>query len=198
MRTSFLAPTVFAILTVMSVPTLAPATPSTLPLSTPMTLPIVFGQGTELTIDPGRTARGWVFVFLSARCPCSASHEGKLRQLAAEFAPRGFAFVGIHANADETRAEARKHFEESRLGFPVVRDDGKLADALGALKTPHVFVISKERNLLYAGGVDDSKDAARAKKEFLRDALIQITAGEVPQVRETRTLGCMIKRKPPL
>lgn len=170
---------------------------STNALAAPLSLSVVATEpaAETITIDASQAAKATVFVFLSATCPCSLGHEAKLKRMAAEFAPQGIAFVGIHANADESQADARKHFEAAKLGFPVVRDDGRLADALGALKTPHAFIVSKDRKLLYSGGVDDSKDAARAKTEYLRDSLAQVAAGEVPKIREARTLGCIIKRK---
>ena len=144
-------------------------------------------------LDP--KAKATVVVFLSAKCPCSQSHEPKLRDLAREFGPKGFRFVGIHSNADEPSALSGTHFEAAKLGFPVHEDsNAKWADALGALKTPHAYIIDREGRTLFQGGVDDSSLAAESHKQFLRDALEDVAAGREPRVALARALGCMIKR----
>lgn len=145
------------------------------------------------------TRKGMVLVFLSAKCPCSAGHEGTLSALAQEFTPLGFQFVGVHSNRDESLANARAHFQSANLSFPVIEDgsdqEAVLATAFGALKTPHVFLLSPSGELLFSGGVDDSKDPNRAKQHYLRDALVSVSKGESPKVKETRTLGCVIHKQ---
>ena len=76
-------------------------------------------------------ARPTLVVFLSARCPCSASHEPALAELHKEFGGE-VRFVGVHSNADETPDESVTHFRSAALPFPVIQDSGaKLANAFG-------------------------------------------------------------------
>lgn len=135
-----------------------------------------------------------VVVFVSSRCPCSMAHEPKLRALHERFAPQGVRFIGVSSNADETDAEAREHFKAGTIGFPVIRDSGaRLADAFGALKTPHAFVVRNGR-ILYQGGVDDSVSGAPGATPLLASALEAIQAGREPERARGRALGCVIKR----
>jgi glutathione peroxidase-family protein len=53
-----------------------------------------------------------VVVFLSAKCPCSQSHEEKLKKLSAEYKSAGFQFVAIHSNANEDERISKEHFRE--------------------------------------------------------------------------------------
>jgi peroxiredoxin len=146
-------------------------------------------------ISWSQASHGTVVVFLSSRCPCSSSHEESLKKLHQEFASQGFNFIGIHSNQDESTSEAETHFKQVSLPFPVLQDDGaKLANALGALKTPHVYVLSPSGELLFQGGVDDSHIAQIAKKPYLKNALLQIQQGQRPDPSEVRVLGCVIKR----
>jgi hypothetical protein len=137
-----------------------------------------------------------VWIFLSAKCPCSDSHIDKLKKTARLFSPQGFEFIGVHANQDEEEFLARAYFKNADLGFPVYHDSrAQLADHFGALKTPHVFVEGPDHKILYEGGIDDSKQASSTDKNFLRDALLEIQSGrEVSRLR-TRSLGCVISRK---
>lgn len=134
-----------------------------------------------------------VVVFLSARCPCSMGHEERLSELARRF--KNFAFVGVHANADEPAELVRRHFTPGKFPFPVLDDaDQTVADRFGAVKTPHVFVVDRAGNVQFEGGVDDSRLALDAKKHYLEDALARISRGESPETKVVKTLGCSIRR----
>ena len=137
--------------------------------------------------------RGTVIVFLSAKCPCSKSHEPVIEKLSKEFSD--FQFIAIHSNQDESVEFAKKHFMESGLSIPIIQDVGaRLANELKALKTPHVFVVGPESQCWFNGGIDDTRKADRAKKEYLREALLELQKGKEPTEKVVRTLGCVIKR----
>lgn len=141
------------------------------------------------------SAKATVAVFLSAHCPCSAGHETALKKLYDDFGAKGFVFVGVHSNANESVALAREHFERAGLPFPVLQDNGaKLADELGALKTPHVFVLDKAGKILFSGGVDDSKSGLAVERHYLLSALSRINEGKPADPSEVKTLGCVIER----
>lgn len=134
-----------------------------------------------------------VLIFMSAKCPCSASHEALLNDLSKEY--KEFSFIGIHSNADENSEITKKHFTESPLAFPLIQDNkNALANKLGALKTPHAFVLNKNGEVIYQGGVTDSHVGPSAKKQFLKEVLEDLRAGKAPRYKEGRSLGCYIQR----
>lgn len=146
----------------------------------------------KVSIDSA-TKKGMVVVFLSAKCPCSNSHIVELRNLAEEF--KDFSFVGIHSNVDEDANLSKPYFQNAGLPFPVIEDEkAKLADQFQALKTPHSYVFSPTGEVLYQGGVSNSKDCTKADRKFLRDALDDIQAGKAVRMPLGRTLGCAISR----
>lgn len=159
---------------------------------------LVSHEAVELPVTRAveKTHKASVIVFLSAKCPCSNSHESKLEAIRKEFQSQGFSFLGVHSNQDEPLSLALEHFKASPLTLPIIRDDNAaLANQLGALKTPHVFVIAPSRKILYQGGIDDSHISADAKAQYLEAALRSILVGKEPAQAQTRTLGCMISRK---
>lgn len=135
-----------------------------------------------------------VLIFVSAKCPCSASHESLLKDLHAQF--KDVTFIGIHSNTDETPTETSPHFKETNFPFPVLQDEKSfLANKLGALKTPHAFVLNQKGDVLYRGGVTDSHVGPSAQKQFLKEVLEDIEAGKTPRHKEGRALGCYIQRE---
>ncbi len=139
------------------------------------------------------TFKAWVVVFLSVKCPCSNGHLSRLKALQQRYHENGFVFVGVHSNTDESTAQ--NYFRDQQLGFPVIDDRSQVfANAFSALKTPHIFVVESTGRVLYQGGVDDCKTGETPKRDFLADALADLTSGRAVQVREGKVLGCRIAR----
>ena len=136
-----------------------------------------------------------VLVFMSTRCPCSASHQPALNQIVKEYGSKGIQLFGVHSNANESPEEAGAFFSQAQLSFPVLQDSGSiLADQLGAFKTPHVFVLNPKGEVVFQGGVDDSKIAEKATRHFLKEALNEILQGRLPKDSNVRVVGCQIQR----
>lgn len=143
---------------------------------------------------------GTVIVFWSNQCPWVDKYEGRLTDLAEQYSSAGFAFIAVNAN--DPQAFPRESAEESQaraedLGdaFTYLMDSGStLAKALGASRTPHVFVFDADQTLVYAGTIDDSPgDPGNVQKTYLKDVLDALqTGGNVP-VPKTKAFGCTIK-----
>lgn len=139
-----------------------------------------------------------VIVFLSARCPCSASHESVLKDLSERYSS-SIRFVGVHANADEPEAESKKHFAAAALPFEILEDNqGRWIEKYPAVKTPHAYLVEKDSGrILYQGGVTGSHHGPSADEHPLEDAIQAVIQGrDVPRAR-ARILGCAIARGKP-
>ena len=148
--------------------------------------------GETVQVDASNN-KGLVVVFLSAKCPCSNSHNTELRDLAQTY--KDFNFVAVHSNVDEGKDLSKPYFEKAAFPFPVIEDEkSKLADQLQASKTPHAFIFASSGEVLYQGGISNSKDCAKADRKFLREALVDLHSGKVVRTPEGRTLGCAISR----
>ncbi|MEW6055739.1 MAG: redoxin domain-containing protein [Bdellovibrionota bacterium] len=147
----------------------------------------------SVALDQGALAT--VVVFLSAKCPCSLGHENAVSSLHRKYSPQRIQFIGIHSNAREGLELATSHFSNSKLPFPVLRDQNtKLADKFGALKTPHVFVVDPKGAVVFSGGIDDSKTGLSPTRHYLDQALQSIVDRKKPDPSEVKTLGCVIER----
>ena len=78
----------------------------------------------------------------------------------------------------------------------VVDKNNEVADAFGANRTPECFLFDKNLKLVYHGAIDDNPSNADAVvKEHLKNAINELTAGKEITVKESRSVGCSIKRK---
>jgi peroxiredoxin len=135
-------------------------------------------------------------LFIATQCPVSNAYNDRMAALGKDYAARGVAFVGINSNKAEPAAEVAEHAKAHGFSFSVVKDPGnKVADAYGAEKTPEVYVISPNGELLYHGRIDESRDDPKnVKSPDLRNALEAILSGKPVPAAETKAFGCTIKR----
>jgi peroxiredoxin len=74
---------------------------------------------------------------------------------------------------------------------------GTVGHAYGARTTPHMYVISGDGTLLYAGGIDDKQSAQledlKIAKNFVDQALTELSQGKPVSVTTSRPYGCSIK-----
>ncbi|MBN8540178.1 MAG: redoxin family protein [Deltaproteobacteria bacterium] len=149
-------------------------------------------ESTAIKISTGDSEH-IVVLFLSAKCPCSISHMQEIKSLAADFPD--FKFVAINSNKNEPSEVGSGFFSNLELSFPVLRDENlKYADLLKAVKTPHAFVLDKNGEILYQGGVSDSAKFPNAKRLFLREALTDLKSKKSIKTPIARALGCAIAR----
>jgi hypothetical protein len=84
--------------------------------------------------------------------------------------------------------------EREGFNFDYLYDeDQSLARALGAERTPEVFLFDRDRRLVYHGAIDDNRDEDGVTQNFLRDALDAVLAGETPTTTDTPAVGCTVK-----
>lgn len=141
-------------------------------------------------------------VFTCNHCPYAQAWEGRLAQLAKEYAAKGVSTIWINSNETENYPDDRmermvERAQAKGFTFPYVRDESQeVAAAYGALVTPHPFVFDKSRRLVFQGKPDDSwQEPAKVKHTYLRDALDATLAGRAPAVPQTSVIGCTIKWK---
>ena len=136
-----------------------------------------------------------VVIFCSYLCPCSDGYVDRLRALRGAYESRGVEFAAIHSSADEDIEGMRRYIERKRYPLPVYRDElGAVADALGALVTPEVFLFDAQWRLRYHGRIDDDKGGTHVTHRSLANALDTLLAGGSLRVREHSALGCAIVR----
>jgi thioredoxin-related protein len=151
-----------------------------------------FLNALDLRLFPNfENKKALVIAFLSAECPCSMAHEKYLSQYAAEF--KDFEFIVYDANLSESAEQIKNHY--AQFPITVIQDkQQKMANLLGALKTPHVFILDKKGQEIFNGGVTDTRSPDEKSRFYLKEALVAIQKGELPNPKQVRTLGCTIKR----
>ena len=160
-------------------------------------LPGVDGQNHSL--DSYAEAGVLVLVQSCNHCPYVQAWEGRLSAIASDYADRGVGVVAVNSNDADSHPEdsfddMQKRSREQGFTFDYLYDEPQaVAQALGAERTPEVFVYDRDRRLRYHGAIDDNRDETGVSQQYLRDALDAVLAGSDLAVAETPPVGCTVK-----
>lgn len=156
-----------------------------------------------VSLSDFKKAKGFIIIFTCNHCPYSVAYEDRIIELDKKYKDKGYPVIAINPN--NPTKEPKDSYElmkvraqEKGFTFPYLLDEGqKIYPQYGATRTPHIFILKKEKgNLMvsYIGAIDDNyKDATRAKVKYVEDAVDALLKGEKPAITETKALGCSIK-----
>jgi peroxiredoxin len=170
-----------------------PAAPAIGATIADFTLPDVDGKDQSLKSLKGKN--GSVLIFVAVQCPVSNAYNERMEKLSQDFKSRGISVIGVNSNVSEAADEIKAHAIANKLTFPILKDPGnKIADRLGASKTPEAYVLDANNKLVYHGRIDNSRDAAGVNSSELRDALEALLNGKPIEKTTAMAFGCTIKR----
>ena len=162
-------------------------------------------DGKFLSLDDFEDAKGFVVIFTCNNCPYAIAYEDRIIDLHNKYSKKGFPVIAVNPNdpgvSPGDSFEAMKvKAEEKSFPFPYLFDEGReVSEFFGATRTPHVFVLKKnDQDLIvsYIGTIDDNyKDASKAEKHYLSDALDALLEGQKPNPDITKAIGCSVKKK---
>jgi thiol-disulfide isomerase/thioredoxin len=140
-----------------------------------------------------------VLVFLANHCPYVVATEDRFIDFAKSYKDKGVRMVAVAVTGggqrkqdDLTAIKARA--KDKGFNFAYGFDESQqIGRDYGAVATPQVFVLDKDRVIRYMGAMDDSPlNEGKVTKTYMKDAVDALLAGNEPPVKETRAVGCGI------
>jgi peroxiredoxin len=140
-----------------------------------------------------------VVAFLGTECPLVKLYGPRLAEMQRRYADQGVQFLGINANRQDTVTEIAAYARVHQIAFPILKDlNNRVADRLGASRTPEIFVLDHDRVIRYHGRIDDQYGVGYARKaasqSFVQSAIEELLAGKAVSKAETGVVGCFIGR----
>lgn len=159
-------------------------------------------DGKTYSMSDYKSAKGFIVVFTCNHCPFAKKYEDRINDLAKKYKSKGYILLAINPNdpavepADSFEL-MQKRAKEKGFVFPYLFDEGqKIFPQYGATKTPHVFLLDKNRVVKYIGAIDDNVDSATdVKEKYLENAIAALESGKTPSPEVTKAIGCSIKSK---
>lgn len=159
-------------------------------------------DGQKVSMADFPEAKGFIIVFTCNHCPFAIKYEDRLIDIAKRYRALGYETIAINPNDPDVQPadsyELMKiRAQEKGFIFPYVFDEGqKIFPQYGATKTPHVYLLDKNRVVKYIGAIDDNVESADDVKErYLENAIAALENGQEPNPSITKAIGCSIKVK---
>lgn len=152
-------------------------------------------DGAEHSLKALMGKKGAVLIFIATKCPVSNNYNERMEKLAQDYKAKGVTVIGINSNVTEPAGEVKSHAAERHLTFTILKDEGsKIADRLGATRTPEAYALDSTMKLVYHGRIDNSQRTEGITSNDLRDALDEMLAGKAVTKTGGAAFGCTIKR----
>ncbi|MEZ6124013.1 MAG: redoxin domain-containing protein [Planctomycetaceae bacterium] len=156
-------------------------------------------RGKTHQLDDFRESPVLVIAVLGTECPLVRLYAQKLQATAVAYADRGVRFVGLNPNRQDSVTEIAAFARTLKIDFPILKDVGnRVADQLGAERTPEVFVLNRARQIVYRGRIDDQYGIGYAREQaqstWMIDAIEAALKNERPEKSTVAAEGCLIGR----
>ena len=160
------------------------------------------GQPVKLSQFKGKPV---VLEWNNPGCPFVKKHyQGNMQALQKEVAAQGGVWLAINSTRDDSGdylapAQLGRWMTEQKASptATLMDEDGKVGQAYAARVTPHMYIVSAQGVLVYAGGIDSIASARvddiPKATNYVRQAMAEIKAGKPVSVATSRAYGCSVK-----
>lgn len=159
-------------------------------------------DGKNYSLAEIKDAKGYVVIFTCNECPYAKAYEDRIIALHNKYAPLGYPVVAINSNDKNVQPgdsydKMKVRAKDKSFPFVYLYDESQeTAKAYGATRTPHVFLLDKDRMVRYIGAIDDnSEEPSMVKEKYLENAIDALFTGNEITTKETKAIGCGIKWK---
>jgi thioredoxin-related protein len=159
-------------------------------------------SGKDITLKDAKKQNGLLVMFSCNTCPYVIKNQSRTNEVCKYALSKGMGVVVLNSNEgnrdDADSYEDMQSYAKSQgyQWYYAVDKNNELADAFGANRTPECYLFDKAGKLVYHGAIDDNPaDASKVNRTHLKEAINEVTAGKDVSVKESRSVGCGIKRK---
>lgn len=175
-----------------------------LPLGAPIPSPEVKMKdvsGKEISLKEAKTKKGLLVMFSCNTCPYVIKNQDRTNEVAKHALANGVGVAILNSNeakrSDDDSYDEMKAYAKNQgyNWYYLVDNNSAVADAFGAKRTPECFLFDGDGKLVYHGAIDDNpSDAGAVSRKHLVTAIDEMNAGKEISVKESKSVGCSIKR----
>jgi len=157
--------------------------------------------GQEVTLKNSMKENGLLVMFSCNTCPVVIKNQVRTKEICEYSLSKKTGVVVLNSNeagrSDDESLEAMKSYAKQQAynWHYAVDKNSVLADAFGANRTPECFLFDKNGKLIYHGAIDDNPtNGDNVSRHHLKEAVNELANGKEVSIKETKSVGCNIKR----
>lgn len=158
-------------------------------------------SGKQVSMKDNIKKNGVLVMFSCNTCPYVIKNQERTVKIAELASKLNVGVIILNSNEAQRSGEdnivaMKKYAADNGYKWNYVVDQNhEVADAFGANRTPECFLFDKDMTLVYHGAIDDNpSDASAVTKNHLQNALTELSEGKAITVKESKSVGCTIKR----
>ena len=159
-------------------------------------------SGKEISLKDSKKKNGLLVMFSCNTCPWVIKNQSRTAEIANYALSKEVGVILLNSNEGQ-RGDADSYSEMKQYAaaqgykwYYAVDANHVLADEFGANRTPEVFLFNGEGKHVYHGAIDDNPgDASAVNRKHLQVAIDEMLSGKEVTQKESRSMGCQIKRK---
>jgi thioredoxin-related protein len=158
-------------------------------------------SGKEVTMKAMMKPNGLLVMFSCNTCPYVMRNQSRTNEICNYALQNNIGVILLNSNEayrneGDSFEEMQSYAREQGYNWSYAVDkNNELADIFGADRTPECFLFDKNSKLVYHGAIDDNpQDAGSVHRQHLKQAIDETLAGKEVTVKESRSVGCTIKR----
>lgn len=159
-------------------------------------------SGNLVSLNDVKTPNGLLVMFSCNTCPYVMKNQARTREICQYAMDKNIGVILLNSNEGtrqdgDSYADMQSYAREQQYKWSYAVDShNELADAFSANRTPECFLFDGNGKLLYHGAIDNSPaDISSITRSHLKEALTEMVSGRPVSVKESRSVGCNIKRK---
>jgi peroxiredoxin len=138
-----------------------------------------------------------VLEWFNGDCPYVQRHyeEETMAKLSSKYKDKEVVWLAINSTHYATKEQNKEWKEKYNLLYPILSDNsGEVGKLYAAKTTPHMYIIDKTGELVYAGGIDDDPGGdSQERNNYVKKALKEVLAGNPVSIPESKPYGCSVK-----
>lgn len=160
-------------------------------------------DGHYISLNNFPDAKGFIIIFTCNHCPFAKLYPPRLNQLNNKYKSLGIPLIAISSTdtiqfEEDTYLNMIAKSAAEHFNFPYLYDNQQVvAKNFGAQKTPHAFVIWKEKNkwiVKYNGAIDDNgADPEKVQSNYVVEVVEALLNDKKISIVETKSIGCQIR-----
>jgi len=155
----------------------------------------------DISMKDAKRKNGLLVMFTCNTCPYVIKNQERTNAICNYAIKNNIGVILLNSNEgqrtsdDSFSAMAEYAKNQNYKWYYVVDKDHQIADAFGANKTPENFLFDSNLKLVYHGAIDDNpNDASSVTRNHLKEAINEMLSGKDVAVKESKSVGCTIKR----
>ena len=159
-------------------------------------------NGKGVSFKDAMNSNGLLVMFSCNTCPIVKRYQSRTNEVCKYAMDKQIGVILLNPNEayrdnGDSYDDMKDYGKKNGYTWNYVLDNNSaMADAFGANRTPECFLFNKEGKLVYHGAIDDNSNGPdEVTRKHLTIAIDELLAGKDISVKETRSVGCSIKRR---